>query len=363
LIWQALIRTLERAVRGLRSVRFAVILMAIIALACIVGTLVKQEPYNPNHAVEYYGRTLGLLIGLLYLNQIYGTWWFLTLLSLFALSSTVCAFSRRRLTLRGAGSLIAHASVLFIVAGVLVRALVGVSGFASIPEGKTAQAFETADHRSVPMGFGLRLDDFQVKRHEGRSDFVSVKLPGEKEAREIPAKADKVTDLGKGWSLKVLRRLLHFMKDGERAYSASERAANPAVEVEIDGPNGKSKRWLFARFPDYHGHELGEKDAELRYVWAEAPVKEFESHVTIVGEEPGAPERKAVIRVNQPLKAGRYTIYQSGYDRRTEATTTLEVSYDPGVPFVIVGFVLLPLGMAFTLYIKPLLGRKGHKDV
>ena len=45
----------------------------------------------------------------------------LTVLSLFALSATLCAFWKKRFTLRMLGSLVAHASVLFIVAGVIVR--------------------------------------------------------------------------------------------------------------------------------------------------------------------------------------------------------------------------------------------------
>ena len=110
-----------RAVRSLRSVRFALVLMALIALACIAGTLIRQEPYDPNEAIARYGRVVGLLIGLLGLNHLYGTGWFLGLLGLFALSTAACTFSRWRLSLRTFGSTVVHASILFITAGAIAR--------------------------------------------------------------------------------------------------------------------------------------------------------------------------------------------------------------------------------------------------
>ena len=109
--------------------------MALIAAACLVGTLIVQEPYDPNAAIARYGRRLGLLIGLLGLNQLYGAWWFLGLLGLLALSVAVCTFSGARFTFRKICTLIAHASILLIVAGAILRGVAGVDGTAIIAQG------------------------------------------------------------------------------------------------------------------------------------------------------------------------------------------------------------------------------------
>ena len=76
-------------------------------------------------------------------------------------------------------------------------------------------------------------------------------------------------------------------------------------------------------------------------------------------DEAGKEIRKGVILVNSPLKVGRYTFYQSSYDPETLASSTLEVTSDPGVPLVFAGFILLPIGIALAIYAKPLLNRGG----
>jgi hypothetical protein len=91
-------------------------------------------------------------------------------------------------------------------------------------------------------------------------------------------------------------------------------------------------------------------------------VKTFASHVTVL-DDAGEARKSATILVNQPLEAGRFTFYQASYDQRTERTTVLEVGYDPGVPLVFTGFILMPLGIAYVFYIQPLLRRKARRDV
>jgi len=348
---------LSRALKLLRSVRFAIVLMALIAAACIVGTLVKQEPYDPAKAIAHYGRALGLLVGLLGLHQLYHTWWFIALLGLFALSTTVCALSRRRLRLHTVGSSVVHLSVLFIVAGAIVRGAVGVEGVVTITEGQTVEEFDT-DQGKLPLGLRVRLDDFRVTRRADKAEVI-VFLPGEERGRVYPAAVGKpVTIRPDGTTLEVLQYLPHFMMDGSRVYSASDEPVNPAIQVKLSGPGGESKRWLFARFPDVHSRGASENDPILRY---QQPVRTFESHLTVL-DPSGAELRRAVVLVNSPLRVGRYTLYQLSYDQQTEQSSTLEVVYDPGVPIVFIGFLLMPLGIAYVFYIQPILRRRtvGH---
>jgi hypothetical protein len=61
--------------------------------------------------------------------------------------------------------------------------------------------------------------------------------------------------------------------DDRRLTSRSDRPNNPAVEFEIDGPEGKSRRLLFARFPDFaqmHGRDTRYADIEITYVMSVA---------------------------------------------------------------------------------------------
>jgi cytochrome c biogenesis protein ResB len=357
----------RRIIRGLKSIRFAIILMAIIAAACLVGTLVVQEPYVPEKAIARYGRTLGLLVGLLGLNQLYGTWWFLSLLGLLALSVAACTFSGARFSLRRICTLVAHASILLIVAGAILRGVAGVDGMVKIEKGETVKSFyvEGADPNAaveVPLGFQLRLDDFVIRYYNDARDWLAVQLDETGGVRSIPRETGKVIALRPdGTSVEVLRYLPDFKLRDHEAYSASDEPRNPAVEVRFTGPAGESTQWLFAKFPDLEGHGSAPKGVQIKYIWSPPSIKAFESHVTIL-DESGKELRSAVILVNSPLKAGRYTFYQTSYDLET-LSSTLEVTHDPGVPLVFAGFILLPIGIALAFYLRPLLNRKGRSDV
>lgn len=347
--------------KGLRSLRFAIVLMALIAVACIVGTLVKQEPYDPQQAMQHYGKALGLLVGLLGLNHLYGTWWFVGLLGLFALSTAACALSRCSLRLRCLGSMAVHLSILFILAGAILRGLFGVDGAVVLQEGQTVSTFET-DAGKMPLGFQLRLDDFDLRRHGQDADVLLVRADEGAAPQRIPVEVGRTVRLEHcNLTLQVLRYLPHFMMNGGEVYSASDRPVNPAVQVLLAGPSGEMRRWLFARFPDLHGHGEGDGGPQVRYVRQPAPVKAFESRVTVLSPE-GQELRRASVLVNSPLKAGRYTLYQLSYDPETEASSTLEVVHDPGVPLVFTGFALMPLGIAFVFYVQPLLKRRTRAD-
>ena len=250
----------RRIIRGLKSIRFAIILMALIAAACLVGTLIAQGPYEPNTAIAHYGRALGLLIGLLGLNQLYSAWWFLGLLGLLALSVAACTFSGARFSLRRIFTLVAHASILLIVAGAILRGVAGVDGMLTIGKGKTVSAFEVEGAATaVPLGFQLRLDDFVIRYYDDAHDGLEVRLERTGPARSIPREVGKAVRLRPdGTALEVLRYVPDFKLDeNHKIYSASEQPLNPAVEVRFTGPAGESQQWLFSKFPDLPGHGSG----------------------------------------------------------------------------------------------------------
>jgi len=282
---------------------------------------------------------------------------------LLALSVATCTFSGARFSFRKICTLIAHASILLIVAGAILRGVAGIDGMLTVEKGKTVSAFEVEGATApVPLGFQLRLDDFVIRYYDDAHDGLEVRLAGTRLARSIPREVGKVVRLRTdGTAVEVLRYLPDFRLDGSRAYSASDQPLNPAVQVQFTGPAGESKQWLFAKYPDLEGHGSVPEGIQIKYVWRPATVKAFESHVTIL-DEAGKEVRNAVVLVNSPLKFGRYTFYQTSYDPET-LSSTLEVTSDPGVPLVFAGFILLPIGIALAFYVKPLLNRKGRSDV
>lgn len=78
--------------KSFASVRLAVFLIILLALASVIGTLIPQGRSFEEYAARY-GELAGLLVRL-QLTRLYSSTWFLTLLFLFAVNTTVCTVSR-----------------------------------------------------------------------------------------------------------------------------------------------------------------------------------------------------------------------------------------------------------------------------
>ncbi|NUA27990.1 cytochrome c biogenesis protein ResB [Cupriavidus basilensis] len=82
-------RLLRDAVELLSSMRFAIALLTVIAIASVVGTVLKQnEPY-PNY-VNQFGPFWADLFHALSLQKVYSSWWFLLILTFLVISTSLC---------------------------------------------------------------------------------------------------------------------------------------------------------------------------------------------------------------------------------------------------------------------------------
>ena len=81
---------------------------------------------------------------------------------------------------------------------------------------------------------------------------------------------DKVVAVGEtGFSIKLLRYLPHAVVVSDRQIqSASDQPVNPAIEVEVTGPNGPVKRWAFARFPDFSSMHGAKATEDVKLIFA-----------------------------------------------------------------------------------------------
>lgn len=82
-------RLLRDTVELLSSMRFAITLLTVIAIASVIGTVLKQnEPY-PNY-VNQFGPFWADLFHTLSLQKVYGSWWFLLILAFLVVSTSLC---------------------------------------------------------------------------------------------------------------------------------------------------------------------------------------------------------------------------------------------------------------------------------
>ncbi len=79
--------------RFFASVKLALFTIFLLAGTSIIGTVVQQGQ-APAHYVEEYGETLARVFQLLDIPTMYSSWWFITLLTLFAVNLIVCSIER-----------------------------------------------------------------------------------------------------------------------------------------------------------------------------------------------------------------------------------------------------------------------------
>ena len=92
----------RRFLAFLGSLRLATILLALLAVACVVGGLLPQAPVTPNAELIYrsYGTFWVRVITRLRLDDVFGSPWFFALTGLFALNLLLCTARHARATLR-----------------------------------------------------------------------------------------------------------------------------------------------------------------------------------------------------------------------------------------------------------------------
>jgi cytochrome c biogenesis protein len=88
--------------RTLRSMRTALILLLMLALASVAGSLVPQWPNSPERVIRFQldHPLVGAFYGRAGLFDVYGSWWFVLITTLLFVSLVACLFPRTRALVR-----------------------------------------------------------------------------------------------------------------------------------------------------------------------------------------------------------------------------------------------------------------------
>lgn len=287
--------------RILSSPLTAVCLMAVLALACVVGVLLPKE-------LAHY--------------HVYGRAWFRILLGLLGLDIAVCILHRLRSGLAGAWSVSLHGGFLLILVGGLVTFLTAERGSLILREGESADSFISSEPgwEPVALGFSVRLVDFRIEYYPP-VQYVTVKragtvirrlplhppapvtIPGtcwtledtvltspEKPLLEVilPSGMKREFPASVGTSLQIapdtLIEVLRFdpcLKTDSRAGEVVTDAVhfgNPALEVRLlRKGEQKARFWLFAKLPGFFWQPDKENEPdtlafELRFLHPSVPI-------------------------------------------------------------------------------------------
>jgi len=373
----------------LASIKFAVTVVIIIAVACIAGTLIPQGADVAKY-LRHYPDAAGRLdlLGKLGLTHVFYSVWFIGLLGTLAASVAVCS-SRRFATVRRTsgyaryrafGSMLTHISILLILTGGVIRGVWGEKGYIELREGET-NAQVVTENSSKPLPFAIHLTKFEIETYEqtdaggGREaqagsdnggDEVQVLWTEKNVKATLPVKIGVEQVFGE-FKITILKYLPDFIVDMQthEAASRSNEPRNPAILVAVNGPTYQNHRWLFARFPDFDMHtkdtqSSGPSPLRMEYesrgtiapkTMPTGPIKLFKSTLELVEGESVVGHR--VVEVNSPFSYKGYTFYQSGYNPEDLSYTSLQVVKDPGVVVVYTGFAFMIAGLFIVFYLNP----------
>lgn len=210
-------------IKTLSSMQFGIVILITIVLVSVIGTLIPQErPFE--FYSESYNRILFYFISIFRFDITYRSPLFIGLLGLFGINLTLCSvikfprlivsvfrpniiadnktirtkqihvelqtssieevrqtFSGSGFPLRAIdenrlfgekwkigylGSMFVHVSLLVMLAGGVTSLLTGVRGHIVLEKGATASALVLPDGSEIPLGFTLKLDEFNVSFYE-----------------------------------------------------------------------------------------------------------------------------------------------------------------------------------------------------
>ena len=379
-----------RVIDQLASVKFAVAIVVIIAVACIAGTLLPQGADAAGYLAKHPEATARMdWLGKLGLMRVFSSLWFIGLLCLLSASVAMCSARRfatvRRTTGysrgRAIGSMITHISILTILAGGVIRGVRGQKGYLEFHEGQTVAQFVN-DSGPHPLPFAIHLAKFEIETYDQKKSSAECEMDASQQSEccnallvawpEKNLKAMLPIKLGveqvfDEFKITILKYVPDFVIDmnTKEVTSRSSEPRNPAILVVVVGPTYSNHRWLFAKFPDFTRHSPdgqanGPNPLQMVYQnhGAAKPrhaitgqIKSFKSTLEIVDGD--AVVKSNTIEVNSPFSYKGYTFYQSGYNPNDLSYTSLQVVKDPGVPVVYTGFSLMIVGLFIAFYLNP----------
>jgi cytochrome c biogenesis protein len=396
--------------KSFASVKLTIGLLLTLAATSIIGTLIPQNE-SPGAYLQSFGETVSRVFSLLGLFDMYHSWWFRALILLLVVNIIVCSIDRLQATwkiifarnprfkvaryrqlknkteynhdgaaahlkdqylpvisrrfrfhrtedtdigfaiyaekgrLTRLGVYVVHLSVVILLIGGLIGSIFGYEGFVNLGPGDSARTIQLRHNNQIlPLGFEIRCDDFKVEFYDSgapkefRSSLSILKQGKVVEQKDIivndPLHFEGISFFQASYgNLPPTEVILNFTSQATgMIYSQTAAIGKP---LEIPENLGTLTLIKFTRQADFQGHNIGE---------------------AFIGEL--TPPNGNPVNVTLPLKFPSFDKMRKGQvfiaiaDFVPRYYTGLQVSKDPGVWVVYVGFILMIIGIYITFFMS-----------
>lgn len=163
-------RQFKKILSFMYSMKLAVILLALIVLACVAGSVISQNQVAVYYEA-YYGAAMAKLISTMQLDQVFTCWWFLLLVAVLCVNLLLCSVLRFKTVFKRCrqypdmrhrvsvwGPWLCHVGMLLLIVGFALGQVYSFEAYVYGVPGQTKQV-EGKD-------YSIRIDDFQILLRE-----------------------------------------------------------------------------------------------------------------------------------------------------------------------------------------------------
>ena len=396
--------------KAFASLKLTIVLLLTLAATSIIGTLIPQNE-SPAAYVQAFGEFGYRLFALLGVFNMYQSWWFRCLILLLTTNIIVCSIDRLQLTGKiifvrrpnfnidrfrklkrkeeskaaarpdrlkeifpsivarafryhrvedteagfavygesgrwtRLGVYIVHFSVVLLLIGGLIGSIFGFDGFVNIAEGESAHSIQLRNSpQKLQLGFEVRCDDFDVSFYDtGAPKEFRSSLTILKEGKPVYQKDIIVNDPMEYEGIRFFQSSYGNLPPNEVMLNLTSKSTGmiyshkAALGKEIVIPENLGTLTLkkFTRAADFRGQNIGE------------------AFIGVLTPPNGNP-----VEVTLPLRFPRFDRMRKGdvviaiADYLPRYYTGLQVSRDPGVWVVYIGFILMIIGIYITFFMS-----------
>ena len=243
------------------------------------------------------------------------------------------------------GAYIVHFSILLLLLGVILGALLGFKGFVQIPEGETIDTVEIRKNSKIEkLGFQVKCNKFNVSFYDNgspaeyKSDITIFENNKQILRKDIivndPLRYKGITFYQSSYGTASIKQVIIAITNSKTKKTYTKKISQ-GQEIVLPEKRGKFIFYKFVNSYNFHGHNLG---------------------ATFLGKYIDNNEKVSKIII--PLKFPLFDKMRKGYflfkikEMEKKYYTGLQVTKDPGVWYVYTGFIFMILGCWITFFLS-----------